>query len=68
MWKRNRLRVLRAEKRLTQNDVAAKLKISQATYCHWETGVKEPDPATQARIAKVLRVTVADLFPMERAS
>jgi transcriptional regulator with XRE-family HTH domain len=65
IWKRNRLRVLRAERRLTQNDVAGKLGISQASYWQIETGLREPDAKTQTRIAKALRVTVADLLPQE---
>lgn len=65
-WKRNRLRMIRAEKRLTQHAVAQRMGVSQATYWQLETAVREPDAETRARIARALRVNVGDL--LEKAS
>lgn len=62
-WKRNRLRVLRAERRVAQHDIAAKLGMSQSMYWQYESGLREPDDALKSRIAKALRVPVVDLMP-----
>ncbi len=61
-WKRNRLRVIRAEKRLTQTALAKRLGMSQSTYCLMEICRVEPDAAMQQRIAKALGVTVSTLL------
>lgn len=67
-WKANRLRILRAERRLTQRAVAAKLHVSQSTYSLWETAFLEPDGKTRRQLAKVFRVPVEALIaaPQER--
>jgi transcriptional regulator with XRE-family HTH domain len=67
-WKTNRLRVLRAERRLTQHVVAKRLGISQAQYWKFESALIEPSLSDQRRIARVLGVSIDDLLPMERAS
>lgn len=64
-WKRNRLRVIRAEKRLTQHDVAHRLGISQASYSLLESAVREPDDDTRDRIAKALMVGVGELMEQQ---
>lgn len=60
----NRLRVLRAERRITQMVLARKLGISQTRYWQIENSHRTPDEREQARIAKILKVSVAELgFP-----
>jgi putative transcriptional regulator len=69
IWKHNRLRVLRAERRLTQYDLADALGISQWKYWQIENARQEPDEAVQRRIAAVFRVPVDELItPKAKAS
>lgn len=62
-WKANRLRVLRAERRLTQWDVAERIGISQGTYSLWEIGRITPTEEQRDQIAAALDVSVAELLP-----
>jgi transcriptional regulator with XRE-family HTH domain len=57
----NRLRVLRAEKRLTQLDVAKRLGISQSTYCLIESEARPPTDDERAALVRILKVEEADL-------
>lgn len=74
MWKgTNRLRVLRAERRLTQEDVEARTrnpKVLQSKLSLIENDHIEPTQAERRSIARALRVTVEEAFPLqeERAS
>ncbi|WP_459195802.1 helix-turn-helix domain-containing protein [Wukongibacter baidiensis] len=52
-----RLRELRKEKKLTQNDVANKLGISQSAYNHYEKGIRIPDAITLKKLADILDVS-----------
>jgi transcriptional regulator with XRE-family HTH domain len=63
IWKANRLRVLRAERRLTQRDVAQRIGMSQATYWKFENAYAEPDARWKERIATALNVAVVALVP-----
>jgi transcriptional regulator with XRE-family HTH domain len=38
----DRLKILRLESKLTQNEIAEKLKISKMTYSYWENGKRNP--------------------------
>jgi len=62
-WKTNRLRVLRAERRISQMTLAQEVGVSQATFSTWETAYFEPDDDMKRKIARALDVTVADLVP-----
>lgn len=53
-----RLSQLRAEKGLTQKEVAIDLKIAQNTLSQYETGKREPDFDTLLRIARYFDVTI----------
>ena len=60
----NRLRVVRAEQRVTQGQVAAKTKsLTQTRISLIENGYAEPTPAEKKAIARALRVQVQDVFP-----
>jgi transcriptional regulator with XRE-family HTH domain len=60
-WKSNRLRVLRAERRLSQDELAAKLGVSQAQYSKLERGFAEPNTEQRKVLARVFKVRIAEL-------
>jgi transcriptional regulator with XRE-family HTH domain len=62
---RNQLRVLRAAKRITQMDLALKVGMAQGRYWKIENGYLVPSDTERARIAKALRVSVEEAFPVE---
>lgn len=64
MTARNRLRVVRAEQRVTQEQVAAKtkFKLTQTRISLIENGA-EPTDAEKRVIARALRVPIQDVFP-----
>ena len=53
---------LREKKKLTQKDLAEKLRISDKTISKWETGKGLPDITLVAPLAEALGISVADLF------
>lgn len=57
----NRLRVLRAEHRLTQRDVAKRTGINMMRFWNIENDYIEPTLEECKALAKVLKVKVADL-------
>lgn len=54
----DRLRRLRKEAHLTQQDVADTLRIHRTTYTKYETGVVAPDQQGLLDLAKLFEVTV----------
>jgi DNA-binding XRE family transcriptional regulator len=70
--KGNRLRVLRAERDVTQMDLAQQAAISHNRYWRIENGYEQPTADECKSLAKVLKVKVDDLglssCQMERAS
>lgn len=52
-----RLRSLRKERALTQTDAAKAVGISLKSYCRYESGEREPDASTLARMADFYAVT-----------
>jgi transcriptional regulator with XRE-family HTH domain len=58
---KNRLRVLRAERGVTQLDLAPRAGLSPSRYWRIEHGYDQPTAAERARLAKALRVSVGDL-------
>ena len=55
-----RLKTLRLEAKLTQNEIAKKLQISKMTYSYWENGKRNPKNVQQ--IADFFNVTVEFLY------
>ncbi len=49
---------LRKQKGLTQEEMAKKLDIAQATYCQFETNAKSPNVYLAQEIAKILGVSL----------
>ena len=60
-WKTNRLRVLRAERRMSQDAAAARLRVSQAQYSKLERGFAEPTAQQRRILARMFRVAVEGL-------
>lgn len=57
-----RLKTLREQKELTQEELAKLVNISQPSYNAYERGKNMPSKNTAIQLAKVLRVTVNDLM------
>jgi len=58
----DRLRALRRQKALTQEQLAQMLHISRQTVSHWETGRATPDYETLGKLADILNVSLVDLL------
>ena len=56
--KLNRLKTLRKEKGLMQEEVAEYLKISPPAYSHYETGFTEPDVANLIKLSELYKVSI----------
>lgn len=54
----NRIAELRNEKRLTQEELAHKLKITRAALSHYENNRREPDHETTQKIADFFGVSI----------
>lgn len=61
----NRLRVLRAERRVSQLDVSLAIHINQNRYWRIENGYTVPTSSERAALAKYFRVNNSDIFPNE---
>ena len=61
----NRLRVARAERDLSQEDLAQRAGVSRQTISSIETGQYTPSALLAFRLAQVLAVPVAELFWLE---
>jgi transcriptional regulator with XRE-family HTH domain len=53
-----RLKELRSEKKLTQQELANKVNVNRVTYTNWENGKREPELDKVVEIAKELDCTV----------
>ena len=53
-----RIRLLRKEKNLKQEEAADLLEISLSSYCRYERGEREPDASTVWRFADLYDVTI----------
>ena len=60
--KLNRLKVVMAEKDLTNIWLLEKLGVSQATVSKWMTNFSQPNIETLIKISKVLNVEVSELL------
>jgi putative transcriptional regulator len=58
----NRLRVLRAERDLTQAALAKKLRVSRQTVNAIETGKYDPALPLAFRIARLFNLTIEEIF------
>lgn len=51
-----RIKQLRAEAKMTQEDLARELRVSKGAVGNWETGIRRPDPETLDEIADLFNV------------
>jgi len=58
----NRIKVLREERGLSQEALAAKAGVSRGYLARLETGRHDPTVGTVEKLAKALRVKVTDLL------
>lgn len=64
----NRLPVLRAEKRLTQTDVAKKLGLAtKFRYWQIENEQTTPTPAELRKLSRIFGASEAEMFPQRAA-
>lgn len=56
-----RLHKLRKEKKLTQEDVARALGVTQQTICNWETGTAQPTIDKAIDLAEIFGITLDTL-------
>jgi len=66
----NRLRVLRAERGLSQADLASRLEVSRQSVNAIETGKYDPSLPLAFRIAELFDLPIEDIFvsPARRSS
>lgn len=62
---KERLRKIRLEHKLTQQNIADALGIDRTTYTVYETGVTTPSPATLVKLSQIYNVTVGYLMGVE---
>lgn len=53
-----RIKQLRAEAKMTQEDLARELRVSKGAVGNWETGIRRPDPETLDEIADLFNVNM----------
>lgn len=58
----NRLRVVLADKNLTNRWLADKLKVTEGTVSRWVTNAKQPPVETFHNIAVLLKIDIRELF------
>ena len=63
-----KLRKIRLEKGLTQNDLATKLFVSYQAVSQWENGTTTPDVNTLVKLAKELEISLDELFELNPKS
>jgi len=62
---KNRLRVLRAEKEISQNDLAQEVGLSRQTINSIERGKFNPSIITALKIAEYFDVPIDEVFKLE---
>lgn len=63
-----KIRQLRVERRLTQEQLAEKLYVSFQTVSKWETGVTSPDLSQIVPLARLFGITTDELFDFNESS
>ena len=62
---KNRLKVLRAERDLSQADLAEKASVSRQTINAIETGKYDPSLGLAFKLAQLFELTIEDIFANE---
>lgn len=63
-----KIRQLRVERRLTQEQLAEKLYVSFQTVSKWETGTTSPDLSQIVPLARLFGITTDELFDFNESS
>jgi transcriptional regulator with XRE-family HTH domain len=63
-----RIAALRAEKGLSQRDLAKIVGVDETAVSHWETGSSAPNGRRLPIVAQALGVTIDELFQVAKAS
>ncbi|NLJ95878.1 MAG: helix-turn-helix transcriptional regulator [Clostridiales bacterium] len=58
----NNLKLARKTRGYTQDEIAKLLNIAKSTYCHYENGNRKPNIDTLERIARILYISIDELF------
>jgi transcriptional regulator with XRE-family HTH domain len=61
----NRLREVRAARRVTQFDLRIKTGFSQSLISYWERGLLHPTEDQKKKLASALGLSVREVFPQE---
>ena len=61
----HRLKIVMAERLITINELAAKLKLSQSLVSTYVNGIGNPKPATVGKIAHALETSVTEIVLSE---
>lgn len=61
------IKELREKNKLTQNELATKLSVSDKTISKWETGKGYPDISLLEPIANIFNISVIKLYPESKA-
>lgn len=64
----NRLRILRAERRLTQTAIWKRTGIQASRLSLLENGHVQPSEAESHKLARVFRLAIKDIFPGDAGS
>jgi len=59
---KDRIKILRSERRLAQVQIAKALGIDQSTVSYWEKGRQEPNALQRKRLCQFLGITQSKLF------
>ena len=62
----NRLREIRAARRITQFDLRIKTGFSQSMLSYWERGLLLPSEDQKRKIASALGLGIREVFPQEK--
>ncbi len=57
-----KLRSLRVDRDLTQEDVAVVLKITRSAYCYYETGKTQPSIESVVKLCSFYQIELDELF------
>jgi transcriptional regulator with XRE-family HTH domain len=62
MQLKDRIRILRKERHLTQLQLAEGSRVDQSTVSFWEKGRQEPSAEQRKRLCQFLGITQSELF------
>ena len=62
------IKILRKEKKLTQNELATKLGVTDKSISNWENGKNMPDLSLFKPLCEILGITINDLISGEKLS